>query len=85
MGRSKAEEMTEVPERPNEDSWAIAELFEAGPDSHFIIFQPICKVSYKITFRIVNNIQVTFTGGGFFFNTSTAMKRYIILPFSHRW
>ena len=35
MEKSKAEEMTEVPERPNEDSRAIVELFKAGPDSHF--------------------------------------------------
>ena len=27
MERSNAEEMTEVPERPNEDSWAIVDLF----------------------------------------------------------
>ena len=26
--------MTEVPERPNEDSRAVVQLFEAGPDSH---------------------------------------------------
>ena len=66
MERSKAEEMTEVPERPNEDSWAIVELFEAGPDSHFYYIQPVCMVSYKITFRIVHNIQVTFSSVFFF-------------------
>ena len=37
MEKPKAEDMTEVPERPNEDSRAIVELFEAGPDSHFFI------------------------------------------------
>ena len=35
--KSKAEEMTEVPARPNEDSRAIVELLEAGPDSHFTV------------------------------------------------
>ena len=47
MERLKAEEMTEVPERPNEDSWAIVELFEAGPDSHFIIFNQFVWLATK--------------------------------------
>ena len=34
MERSNTE-MTEVPEESNEDSRAIVEFFEAGPDSHF--------------------------------------------------
>ena len=37
MAKSKSKEMTEVPERPNEDSRATVELFEAGPDSHFSV------------------------------------------------
>ena len=47
MERLKAEEMTEVPERPNEDSWAIVELFEAGADSHFIIFNQFVWLATK--------------------------------------
>ena len=47
MERSKVEEMTEVPERPNKDSWAIVELFEAGPDSHFIIFNQFVWLATK--------------------------------------
>ena len=47
MERSKTEEMTEVPKRPNEDSWAIVELFEAGPDSHFIIFNQFVWLATK--------------------------------------
>ena len=37
MERSKAVEMTEVPKRPNEDTRAIVQFFEAGTYSHFSV------------------------------------------------